>query len=167
MISVSWVWNISSGILLALIAVAATIEAKSSALISRSLILWPAFMVLTGVATLIQDWAIYGFSVIPPPKGGGITVLLGVVLILAGIQAGLVNIRKLTPWPSGALWLLFIPVGLGFQLYPLFEQRMMGFLWVAVGITKVLRERSASLETGLPTWIVLFYIQAILLAAYR
>ncbi len=158
MICDSWVWNIAGGILLTLIAAAAMIEAKSSALVPKSLLLWPAFIVLAGIATFIQGWTIYGFSV---------TVLLGWVLILLGIQAGLVNIRKLGPWPSGAVWLLLIPAGLLFQLYPLFEQRVMGFLWVAIGITKVMRERSASLETGLPTWIVLLYIQAILLAAYR
>ncbi len=158
MISDSWVWNIAGAILLLLIAATATIEAKSSALITKSLILWPAFMILMGIVTFIQGWTIYGFSV---------TVLLGLVLMFAGVQSGLVNIRKLGPWPSGALWLLLIPVGLLFQLYPLFEQRVMGFLWVAIGITKVMRERSASLETGLPTWIVLLYVQTILLAAYR
>lgn len=158
MISESWVWNLIGGILLALIAATAQMEAKSSALVSKALLLWPALVVALGIETFIQGWTIYGFSV---------TVLLGAVLILAGNQAILVNIRKLSPWPSGAVWLLLIPVGLGFQLYPLFEQRLVGFLWVAVGIAKVVRERSASVESGTPSWILLLYVQAILLASYR
>ena len=158
MICNSWIWNLIGGTLLALIATTAMIEAKSSALIPKSLLLWPAFVVLFGMVTMIQGWTIYGFSV---------TVLLGGFLILCGIQAALVNIRKLTPWPSGALWLALVLVGLGFQLYPQFEQHIMGFLWVAIGIAKVTRERSASLETGTPIWILLLYAQAVLLASYR
>ena len=57
--------------------------------------------------------------------------------------------------------------GVGFQLYPYFEQRLMGFLWMAVGATKIIRERSAALEGGIPVWIQLLYLGAVLLAAYR
>ena len=158
MIGDSWTWNLIGGALLVLIAVTAHREAKSSALVSKALLLWPALVVGLGIETFVQGWSTLGFSV---------TVLLGGILILCGIQAVLVNIRKLSPWPSGAIWLLLIPVGTGFQFYPFFEQRIMGWLWTAVGITKVMRERSASLETGTPSWILLLYAQAILLASYR
>lgn len=150
--------DLAGGLLLALIATTAMAEAKSSSLVPKSLLLWPALVILFGVASLIEGWQIYGFSV---------TVIFGAILILCGIQAALVNLRRLSPWPSGAIWLGLVLAGIGFQLYPLFEQHIMGFLWFAIGITKVVRERSASLEAGIPTWILLLYVQAILLASYR
>lgn len=158
MISYSWPWNLAGGILLALVALAATVEAKSNALIPKSLLLWPALLVAFGVLTLIQAVALYSFNV---------TVFLGIFLILCGVQAALVNTRRLTPWPSGAIWLTLVLAGLGFQFYPWFEQRLLGFLWMAVGLSKVMRERSAALEGGVPFWIQLLYVGAILLAAYR
>lgn len=158
MISYSWPWNLAGGILLALVALAATMEAKSSSLVSKSLILWPALLVAFGALTLIQAIALYGFNV---------TIFLGIFLILCGIQAALVNIRRLAPWPSGAIWLTLVLAGIGFQFYPWFEQRLVGFLWMAVGLAKVMRERSAALEGGVPSWIQLLYVGAILLAAYR
>lgn len=158
MISESWTWNLAGGGLLALIAFAATCEAKSSSLVPKSLLLWPALVVLFGILTLVQGWVIYGFSV---------TVIFGGFLILSGIQALLVNLRRLPPWPSGGIWLTLALAGIGFQIYPYFEQRIMGFLWMAVGIAKVTRERSAALGSGIPIWIQLLYVQAILLASYR
>lgn len=158
MISYSWPWNLVSGVLLALIATAAMAEVKSSSLVPKSLLLWPLLFVLFGIVTLIQALVLYGFSV---------SVIQGVVLMLCGIQSLLVNVRRLSPWPSGAIWLLLVLAGVGFQFYSWFEQRVVGFLWIAVAITKVIRERSVSLETGTPTWILLLYVQAILLAAYR
>ena len=158
MISDSWVLNLIGGILLALIATAALAEAKSSALISKSLLLWPALVVVFGIFSLLQGWRLYGFSV---------SVFFGAVLVFSGIQATLVNLRRFSPWPSGAVWLGLVLAGIGFQFYPHFEQHIMGFLWMAVGITKVVRERSASLEAGAPIWILLLYAEAILLASYR
>jgi len=95
------------------------------------------------------------------------SLLLGALLTLSGIQAALVNVRRLPPWPSGAVWLGLVLAGVGFQFHPLFAQRILGFLWAAVGITKVARERSPSLEAGTPIWILLLYAQAILLASFR
>lgn len=158
MISDSWVFNLLGGAFLALIATAALVEAKSNALVSKALFLWPALLVIYGILNLLQGWRAEGLSV---------SVALGVLLILCGIQAALVNLRRFSPWPSGGIWLGLVPAGLGFQLYPLLEQRLMGFLWVAIGISKVIRERSASLESGTPIWILLLYAEAILLAAYR
>ncbi len=158
MISGSWIWNLTAGIFLAFIATTVWIESKSSALVSKTLVLWPALTVLLGIETLIQGWINFGFSV---------TVILGLILILCGIQAALVNIRKWSPWPSGGIWLALVLAGIGFQLYPLFEQHIMGFLWIAIGITKVVRERSASVETGTPVWIFLLFVQAVLLASFR
>ena len=158
MICGSWIWNLTGGLLLALIATTVLVESKSSALVSKSLVLWPALTVLFGIETLIQGWMNFGFSV---------TVILGGILILCGIQAALVNLRKWSPWPSGGIWLALILAGIGFQPYPLFEQHIMGFLWIAVGMTKVARERSASVETGMPVWVLLLFVQAVLLASYR
>ena len=157
MITESWFWNLLGGLLLALIATFALAEAKSSSLVPKSLLLWPALLVLYGIVNLVEAWQ---FSEI-------FMALLGVFLILSGVQATLVNIRRLTPWPSGAVWLGLILAGAAFQLYPFFEHHLIGFMWIAIGITKVVRERSAALETGAPFWISLLYIQAILLASYR
>lgn len=157
MISESWVWNLSLGILLALAATAALSEAKSSALVPKSLLLWPLLVILFGGLTLFQ--------------GGGeeflFRGLLGVALVLCGVQALLVNVRKLGAWPSGVIWLGVALAGIAFQAYPLFLERVIGWIWTAIGVTKVIRERSASLEAGTPIWILLLYGQAILLAAYR
>lgn len=150
MISESWVVNGLGGALLALTATAALAELKSSSLVPKSLFLWPLFVILYGVLNLVQ---------------GGI--LLGIILVLCGIQAGLVNLRKISSWPSGLVWLGLVLAGIGFQGSSLFLERVMGFLWVAVGITKVARERSASLEAGTPIWILLLYAQAVLLASFR
>ncbi len=157
MITESWIGNLVGGLLLALIATFAMAEAKSSSLVPKSLLLWPALLVVYGVINLVQTWQ---FSEI-------FLGVLGVVLILCGLQAALVNIRRLGPWPSGAVWLGFILAGLGFQLYPFFEHHLIGFIWMAIGLAKVTRERSAALETGTPLWISLLYVQAVLLASYR
>lgn len=158
MISYSVAWNLVSGIVLAAVAVTATMEARSRSLIPKSLLAWPALLMVFGALTLIQGVVLYGFSV---------TVILGTILILCGIQAALVNLRRLSPWPSGTIWLALIGAGIGFQLYPHPEERLVGFLWMAVGATKVIRERGASVESGLPVWIQLLYLGAVLLAAYR
>ena len=159
MISYSWIWNLIGGLILALIATGAMMEVKSSSLIPKSLLLWPACLVLFGIFTFVEGCVLYGFSV---------TVLMGIVLAFCGVQAVLVNIRRLSPWPSGGVWLFLILMGLAFQIYPWYEQHVMGFIWVAVGLSKVLRERSANLELqGTPVWIQLLFLQAVLLASYR
>ena len=157
MIAYSWGSNLVSGILLAAIALTATIEARSSSLIPKSLLLWPALLIAFGLFTMGQGIL----------SGASLTAVFGIVLILCGIQAAMVNIRRLTPWPSGAVWLALVLAGIGFQFYPYFEQRLMGFLWMAVGATKVMRERSAALDAGIPVWIQLLYLGAVLLAAYH
>ena len=157
MITFNWIFNLSAGLLLALVATVAMVEAKSSSLVPKSLLLWPVLLVLFGVLNLavggVEEFLFRG--------------LLGSVLILCGIQAALVNIRKLSPWPSGLIWLGLVLAGIGFQFYSLFLERVMGFVWMAVGMTKLFRERSASLEAGTPFWISLLYLEAIFLAAYR
>ena len=139
-----------SGILLAAIATFAMAEVKSSALIPKSLLLWPALVAVAGLVDVIQG-----------------EILLGTVLILCGIQALLVNLRRLSSWPSGTLWLGLILPGVGFQISPSFVQHVIGFLWMAIGITKVVRERGVSIEAGTPFWILLLYAEAILLASQR
>ncbi len=157
MISESWVWNLLLGILLALAATAVLVEAKSSALVPKSLLLWPALVILFGGLSLFLGGRVESLF-----RG-----LLGLALILCGVQALLVNVRKLSAWPSGVIWLGVAFAGIAFQFYPLFLERVMGWIWAAIGVTKVIRERSASLEAGTPIWILLLYGQAILLAAYR
>lgn len=157
MITESWIWNLLGGLLLALTATFAMAEARSSSLVPKSLLLWPALLVLYGIINLIKAWQ---FSEI-------FLGLLGIFLMLCGIQAALVNIRRLAPWPSGAIWIGLVFAGATFQFYPLFEHHLIGFIWIAVGISKVARERSTALETGTPFWISLLYVQAILLASYR
>ena len=159
MITDSWIFNLAAGSLLALIATAALAEAKSSALVSKTLIVWPALVVLYGALSVTQGIFL--------ARGPTASFLLGGILILCGFQAALVNLRRFSPWPSGMVWLGLVLAGMGFQLHPLFTQRVLGFLWAAIGITKVARERSASLEAGTPIWILLLFAQAILLAAQR
>lgn len=150
MITDSLLWNLIGGCLLALIAALAMAEVKSSSLVPRSLLLWPPLVILFGILNVVQGW-----------------IFLGIVLILCGIQAGGVNLRRLAPWPSGGVWLGLAGAGIAFQWEPLAMERVIGFVWVAIGITKVVRERSASLESGVPLWISLLFVQAILLASYR
>lgn len=161
MISEAAAWNLLEGILLALIATGAMAEAKSSSLVPKSLLLWPALVMVLGIVILIQGGlpGLFNFFYFP--------AVLGILLILCGIQALLVNMRKLQPWPSGGIWFGLTLVGAGFQFHPLFLHHVIGFLWTAVGVTKVVRERSASLEGGTPLWILLLYAQAVLVASYR
>lgn len=157
MITSVWPLNLTQGFLLALIATTVMAELKSSSLVPKSLLLWPIYVMVFGALNLFA---------------GGLTEFffrgfLGAVLILCGIQAGMVNLRRLAPWPSGAVWLGLVLAGAGFQFYPHFLERVMGFVWIAAGVSKVIRERSASLESGTPVWIFLLYLQAVILASYR
>ncbi|MBI2167411.1 MAG: hypothetical protein HYU34_04095 [Candidatus Omnitrophica bacterium] len=157
MITSFWLLNLAQGFLLALIAATVTAELKSSSLVPKSLLLWPLFVIVFGALNLFVGGLTESFF-----RG-----FLGAVLVLCGIQAGLVNLRRLAPWPSGAVWLGLALAGAGFQFYPLFLERVMGFVWMAVGLDKVIRERSASLESGTPVWIFLLYLQAVILASSR
>jgi uncharacterized membrane protein HdeD (DUF308 family) len=106
MISESAAWNLLEGLLLALIATGAMAEAKSSSLVPKSLLLWPALVVVLGIVTLFQAGH-SSLSFLP--------WVLGIFLILCGIQATFVNLRKLQPWPSGGIWLGLAVAGLGCQ----------------------------------------------------
>ena len=146
------------------------IEARSSSLIPKALFLWP----LAGF--------IFGFTAcLSPVIGGGhlsgkpTLFILGVVMILCSAQAFLVNIRKISRWPSGAVWLLFIFIAVLYQspyggivepVFQTFLRRLTGFLWAAIGITKVIGEKTISSENSVPPWIVLLYLQAILIASF-
>lgn len=151
-------WNLIGGFFCALIATGAVIEARSSSLVPKSLLLWPIGLILYGIATLLQAWVL---------SDVGVYGMLGAVLILCGFQALLVNLRRTAAWPSGVIWLGLVIAGLVFETKPLVMDHLVGFIWIATGVTKVLRERSASLEAGTPMWILLLYAQAILLASYR
>lgn len=157
---------------LCLIAMAtyALIEAKSSSLIPKALFLWPLAGFIFGV-----------LAILAPVIGGGhlsgqqTLFVLGIVMIICSAQAFFVNIRKLSRWPSGAVWLLLIFVAVLYQtpyegmvepVFQTFLRRFTGFLWAAVGITKVIGEKTISSENSIPPWIILLYIQAILIASF-
>ncbi len=158
-----------SGLLLAAMATFALLEVKSASLIPKSLFLWP----LMGL--------VFGLSALAAPLGRGrhsdvliIFLGLGMAMTLCSLQAFLVNIRKISRWPSGAVWLSLVLVAMAYQipytgfqepLFHTFFRRLTGFLWGAIGITKVLGERSAATEGGTPRWIVLLYVQAVLIAS--
>lgn len=157
LISESWEWNLVQGILIALVAIFSTMEAKSSALISKSLLAWPLFILLLSGANFFQALR----------HAGILREIFVGVLFLCGIQALLVNLRRLAPWPSGTIWLGLALAGLGLEFHSGFVRHLIGFIWMGVGLTKVIRERSPVLEGGIPCWIQLLYVQAILIASYR
>lgn len=134
---------------MALAAASATLEWRSNSLVPKSLLLWPALLIVFGVLNF------------PASK------FLSGILILCAVQALLVNVRRLSPWPSGLLWLGLVPASLEYQLSPGLLPNLMGWVWFSLGISKVIRERSTSLAAGVPAWITLLYVQAVLLAAYR
>jgi len=156
-------------LLLVAMATFAWMEAKSSSLIPKSLFLWPLMGFIFGVLALAgsgstgHQWG---------DKSAFLT--LGVVMILASIQALLVNIRKISRWPSGLVWLGLVLVIFFVQEptlataephFSMFMKRLSAFLWAAVGITKVISEKTTVTEGSLPVWIVLIYVQAILTAS--
>ena len=163
--SIGFAVHLLAGLLLVSMASFALIEARSSSLIPKSLFLWPFSGLLFGILT-----ALAAFRMKNPALPA-----LGIVMILCSLQAFLVNIRKLSRWPSGAVWLLLVLVCLIHQipysgaeepLFRTFLRRFSGFLWAAVGITKVLSEKTVSQEGAVPPWILLLYGQAILIASF-
>lgn len=157
--------HLISALLLLAMASYALIEVKSSSLIPKALFLWPLAGFVFGLLSLV--------SLIRMKNP--ILAELGVAMILCSLQALLVNIRKLPRWPSGAIWLLLLIVGLLHQmpysgmeepLLKTFLRRASGWVWAAIGITKVLSEKTVSQEGSVPTWINLLYVQAILIASY-
>ena len=154
-----------SAFLLVAMASFALIEAKSSSLIPKSLFLWPLAGFLFGLMA---------FGSLVSMKNHAL-VALGVVMILCSVQAFFVNIRKISRWPSGAVWLTLVLVAILYQipytgadepLFHTFLRRLSGLLWAAVGITKVLSEKTVSQEGAVPTWITLLYLQALLIASF-
>ena len=148
----------------------ALIEAKSSSLIPKSLFLWPLSGLLYGILAVLGP--ILGRGQM---SGKSTLLALGIAMILCSLQALLVNIRKLSRWPSGAIWLGLIVVGIIYQapssvpqepLFHTFLKRLSGFIWIAIGITKVVSEKTVSQEGTTPTWILLLYIQAALTASF-
>ncbi len=158
----------SAGLLIAM-ATFAMVESKSSSLIPKSLFLWPACGFLFGLFT-----AANGFLALASVGGSQATLVLGIVVLACSMQALLVNIRRISRWPSGALWLTFLLIGiipflsdptLADSDFEVFLSRLMGLLWACVGVTKVISEKSVSQEGGIPVWIQLLYVQALLLAS--
>ncbi len=159
-----------AAILLIGMATFAYIEAKSSSLIPKSLFLWPLCGFLFGVLAVLGPVLGRGQM-----SGKSTLLALGIVFLLCSVQALLVNIRKLSRWPSGAIWLGFLLLGLLYQipfegaaepLFHTFLRRISGFVWMAVGITKVISEKTVSQEGQTPPWILLLYVQAALIASF-
>jgi len=154
---------IAAGLLIAM-ATFALLEAKSSSLIPKSLFLWPLSGFLFGLLCLEPFFR----------RHHGSFLIMGIVLMACSSQALLVNIRKLSRWPSGSVWLGLILIGIMFQIpnpsvpEPVFQdfyRRLSGFVWMAIGITKVIGERSVSDTSAVPVWIQLAYLQAALVAS--
>lgn len=147
----------------------ALMEAKSSSLIPKSLFLWPLAGLLFGLTALLS-----GFFQVHQVSGSATVLILGGVMLLASIQAFMSNIRKWSRWPSGAIWLGFVLVGILYQfpggsteepLFTDFYRHVAGFMWAAIGLTKVISEKTISQGTGVPAWIVLLYVQAVLIGS--
>ncbi|GEM_PF-1264306 len=169
MISIGSIMHLFAGLLLAAMATFALIEAKSTSLIPRSLFLWPMLGLVFGVLAL-------GSSARGTLTGSSKLILftMGAVMSVCSLQAFLVNIRKIPRWPSGAVWLCLILITLASQLnytgaeeplFRLFFRRFSGFIWAAIGIAKVAGERAIAQEGGTPAWILLMYVQALLMAS--
>lgn len=158
-----------ASLLLIAMASFALLEAKSASLIPKSLFLWPACGVLFAVAALAAPWADGGHA-----SEKTVFLAVGLTMAACSLQALLVNIRKLSRWPSGLVWLALVLAGLLHQIpyagaeepaFHTFLGRLSGILWAAIGITKVVGERTVSQEIGIPPWILLLYLQAVLIAS--
>lgn len=150
--------------LLASMATFALLEAKSSSLIPKSLFLWPLMGFLFGLFCLEPFFVRHHTSFL----------IMGTVIMICAAQAFFVNIRKLSRWPSGAVWLGLALVGVLMQIpnnavaEPVFQnfyKRLAGLVWIAIGVTKVIGERSVSDTSAVPVWIQLVYVQAALVAS--
>lgn len=169
MITLGLLMHWFASLLLTSMATFALVEARSSSLIPKSLFFWPAAGMGFGILTLLSSVSGGVHS-----QNSLLYLITGLLLIICSVQAFLVNIRKLSRWPSGTVWLGLILVALIAQfptvnsaepLFQLFFIRLSGLLWAVIGIVKVISERSVSQEGGVPPWILLLYVQALLLAA--
>ncbi|HNV86516.1 MAG TPA: hypothetical protein PKL97_06075 [Candidatus Omnitrophota bacterium] len=147
----------------------ALLEKRSASFVSRSLILWP-------VSGFLLSFMFLSALFVKGPHSFSPSAFLvtGVVLALCSAQALLFNIRKLNRWPSGFIWLGLVLAGFFYQFagpgsqelsFRIFFGRLSGWIWAAVGIVKVIEEKSVSQEGGAPAWILLLYVQAILIAS--
>lgn len=169
MLSIGSIVHLFAGLLLAAMATFALDEARSSSLIPKSLFLWPFFGLLFGAMSLLGS-----MRGALTPSAQLVLCTTGAVMLMCSLQALLVNIRKLSRWPSGAVWygliwvavVSFVPyAGPNEPLFHTFFRRLSGFVWLAIGLTKVSGDRSVSQEGGVPAWILLLYAQAILIAS--
>ena len=147
----------------------ALIEVKSSSLIPKSLFIWPACGALYGFFVLLAAIFLNRGTMHDAAR-----LVLGIAFLLCSLQAFVVNIRKLSPWPSGMIWLGVAVAGLMFQgpvsslqepLFQTFVRRLIGLVWASVGVMKIVSEKTVSQEGSIPVWIKLLYIQAILTAS--
>jgi hypothetical protein len=168
MITLAQIVHWLAALLLVTMAVFALIEAKSSSLIPRSLFLWPLAGLVLGTLILLS------LAVSETHRAQAAILTTGFVMILCSLQALAVNVRRIPRWPSGLIWLGWIVVcllyqpaqpGAGETLFLTFYRRLAGLIWAAVGITKVISERSAAQEGGIPAWIQLLFVQAALMAS--
>jgi len=147
----------------------ALLEKRSAAFVSRSLLLWPLAGFLLSAAFILAVWI--GKT---HPSCHWTLIATGIVLALCSAQALLVNIRKLSRWPSGLVWLGLVLLCFLYQFpspeirepaFQTFFIRLLGWGWAAIGLTKVLSERAVAQESGIPAWILLLYVQAALIAS--
>jgi len=169
MISIGTVVHLFAGLLLAAMATFALLEAKSNSLIPKSLFLWPLLGLMFGLMSMAGT--LRG-SMAASSKA--VLFTTGLVFTLCSLQAFLSNIRRIPRWPSGAVWLGLVLVALVSLLsytgqqepqFHNFYRHLTGFVWAAIGITKVAGEKSVSQEGGTPAWILLLYAQSILIAS--
>ena len=164
-----WLSHWLAALLLIGMATFALLEAKSASLIPKSLFLWPLMGLLYGLMALASQ-----ISRGTPPPSKSILLVMGVAMTLCSLQALLVNIRKISRWPSGAIWLSLVLLAMVCQtpyagaeepVFHTFFRRLSGFVWAAIGITKVVSEKTVTQEGGIPAWIILLYVQAALIAS--
>lgn len=157
------------GLLLVAMGTFALLEKRSTAFVSRSLLLWPLAGFVLSLMLVLGVFVEEVHSTSRPAL-----LAAGTVLALCSIQALLVNVRKLARWPSGLVWLGLVFVCFLYQFprpeagepaFRIFFSRLLGWLWAAIGITKVLSERTVAQEGGIPAWILLLYVQAVLIAS--
>jgi len=147
----------------------ALLEKRSTSFVSRSLLLWPLAGFLLSLMFLLGG-SVKGAHSFPSPA----FFATGIVLALCSVQALLFNIRKLSRWPSGWIWLGLVFACVFYQYlrpeshapsFQIFFSRLSGWIWAAIGVTKVIAEKSVSQEGVFPAWILLLYVQAVLIAS--
>jgi len=143
-------------------------EAKSSSLIPKSLFLWPLSGFLFGLLCVVEANGRASGS-----QSASI-LLTGIVMLLCSVQALLVNIKRITRWPSGMVWLGFVISGIfsfaqaastSELLFQTFLMRATGLVWCSVGVAKVASDKSSLQEGRIPIWIQLLFVQSLLIAS--